>query len=130
MKAKFFFLLALIVVLLSFANCSKDKDKIYEAYFWTSIDSSDHKMTLYIDGANKGTLPYMVVKPNCGDSLALHLRMPLGKYTLEARDETSKVRMGSVIKLKSNGLSVSSSGYTGGTEMSEDGDCLRVRLFE
>ena len=66
---------------------------------------------------------------NCGDPLldsALRLKLPAGKYRIQARNEQGGIIMKSNMEFGKNGSSSSSSGAYGYFRMNISGNCLQV----
>ena len=124
--SQFFFAAAFIIC---FSGCTRD-DSVFNCKFYTSINSNEATLTLFIDGVNKGTLPYISTAPACGDSLisqTLQLQLESGRYKFEARDASGTVKSYSKVKITERTKSVN--GNMGGISITGTEDCEVINLF-
>lgn len=122
---------ACILAALLFARCKKDCDIVYNAQFYTPQSSG--KLYLYIDGDNRGELPYMATAPTCGQTYSdeqkpLTTQLRSGKYKLEGRDQDGVVRTTAFIEFDKHSGRLS--GGQGGASFSASEDCAIISLFE
>ncbi len=133
MKSTFKLLLTMFTAILLLTNCKKN-DSNYNAYFYTSMSSSETQLSLFIDDEYRGEIPYMIVKPNCDNDVlkqqALFVNMKGGKHKLVAKNNLGIVMSSGMVKVSKNKLS-SSSGKDGrgGQDISSEGECLIVGLY-
>jgi len=120
------FVLPLLIMFAVVSGCRKN-DTLFNAYFWTSVDTTQSRLSLFVDGEPKGPLPYLENEPSCGDVHALALTLRSGKYRIEARDEHGTVRSQQTCKITEHKLSAS--GTVGGERAKTDGHCLVIGLF-
>ena len=130
--------LALLATVFLFAQCQKEDDeKNHSVYFWTSKATPEEQLSLFVDGAAVGGLPYFSTELTCSnDSLkqqALQLNLKSGKYHLKAKDSQGAVRSSGTIKISENGMGSSGDlGDKGGMAVSSVGSensCVIVNLF-
>ncbi|MBK7310351.1 MAG: hypothetical protein IPI93_06055 [Sphingobacteriaceae bacterium] len=110
MKNHFIKLVLLASTIIVLTNCNK-LGKDFDNYFYTDIENSAGPLTLFIDGKNKGGLPYLKtsVSPT-NDTIinhALHLTLKSGKYKIEAKDNQGNLKCSFTLKFRSNLLSTS-----------------------
>lgn len=128
-------LTAVALTALLLTTCKKDNTS-YDSYFYTSKDTNETRLSLFIDNSYKGDLPYLKNKPTC-DSTALkgqclYLTLTAGKHTLTAKDKQGNVKSETIFKLKTNLFGtekMSGKSQTGGDEISKKDECLIVNLF-
>ena len=136
MKNRAFTFLALLATVFLFAQCQKD-ETIHTTHFWTSKSTPEEQLTLFVDGALMGPLPYFSTNLTCSnDSLkakAFQMTLKSGKYYLEAKDNQGEVRSSGTIKISESGMSSSGGlGDKGGMATSAvgpDNSCVIVDLF-
>lgn len=128
MKTTLKFLIPVIAVLL-LLYCRKD-DKIYNTYVYTANTIDQGRLSLYIDDAYRGEIPYLGSKLTCdNDTLkqkALFLTLKSGKYKIVAKDQQGSEKSSATLKISERRLS--SKSRMGSQEMSSQGDCLIIRL--
>ncbi|MBI4645123.1 MAG: hypothetical protein HY738_00665 [Bacteroidia bacterium] len=122
---------ALIALLLT--HCKK-YNTTFNSYFYTSKDSNEVQLSLYIDGNYKGDLPYLTNKPTCdNDSLkqkALFLTLQSGKYKIVAKDKQDNIKSSSTLKITNNSMDgKTGNGGSGGLEATSKDNCLIVGVF-
>jgi hypothetical protein len=123
-----FFAAALTVLL--FAQCSKGRTT-YNGTFWTSKDTSEVRLFLFVDDEYKGEVPFLEKAPECSAENALSFPVESGQHTLVARDVNGTIRSSGTVKIKSNARrsSTSVSGGSGGQDIYLNDDCLIVKLY-
>lgn len=123
------FLTAALAVLL-LTQCSKD-ETMYNAHFWTSNDTSQVRLSLYIDNVYKGELPYLTSAPGCSSEGPLSFPMESGKHDIVAKDAQGNIRSSGTVKMKRTAQrsSMSSSGTLGGQDLYSNNDCLIVKVY-
>ena len=127
-------LAAFALTILLFTQCRKNEpssNTTYSAHFWTSMQSNDGELKLYIDNVYKGDLPYLAYKPDCSNNdlnqKLLSFPLPSGKHFIEAKDVHGNVKSSSNMKIETNSQSVS--GGEGGMGSVSTGTCLVVEMF-
>jgi hypothetical protein len=84
------------------AGCQK-KSGGFQTYFWCSTKTASQQY-LFIDGKEKGVLPYLAQAPACANDnskqQALLVFLPSGKYEIEIRDEQGKLYYEELLRLK------------------------------
>ncbi|MCU0359368.1 MAG: hypothetical protein MUF75_01420 [Bacteroidia bacterium] len=128
MKCKQGVFIMSMVFLAAFSGCKKD-DTIFNGYFYSSQPGSEGQLWLYLDGSNKGALPFINTKQIgfTGDSIkkyALPLPIKAGKYKLEVKDQSGTIRAQGKFKVTTN--KVSSSGGIGGQEVVMENGEVRI----
>jgi hypothetical protein len=109
-------------------SCKKENTQ-FNSYFWTTQDTPN--LVLYVDGQQKGALPYLSTRPACNNDYsrrkALFLLLETGEHTLTVKDQQGNTISTHTIQVKSN--SVSSTQTTGGSiELSSRDNCLTVGI--
>ena len=125
-----------ILLLLCLAGCLLSTQcrtyKGFNTWFCTN-KAQDTICYLYIDGINKGSLPYLPESPDCGNNSlrekALFMHLESGKYKLEVKDQQSKLFYSGTIVIKRSGHSISLSSSTSQKNAAEvkfinNNDCL------
>lgn len=129
MKKFTFAISALLLIVITLTQCNKDQT--FQTYIYTSADSSETKLNLFIDDENKGAIPFLNGTPACEtDSLeykTLYLILKSGKHSIQAKDAQGNVKSSSIIKLKKNGMSAESK--AGGIETKMTNNCLIMRVY-
>lgn len=130
MNSKIILALAISIVTL-FSSCKKNEDGDVNAYFYTTMDTAQVILELYIDGQPLGKLPYLSSRPTCAQ-VQQENRMPMrnlkyGKYTFIAKDAGGNVVSESTYKIGKG--STSAGGGKGGSESFMTDDCLVVNLY-
>ncbi len=125
----------LLFATLLLVQCNKHshdpENTVFNCHFYTSNDSSDTKLSLYIDGENKGELPFISSDLVCGDSAlagALQLSLSPGTYTVKGKDEDGHTQSSGNIMIYSDEQGID--GGTGGMSLRwDEGTCFVIRLF-
>jgi len=122
---------SILPVAIAFLFIACNNDKTYNTYFYTSIDTSEVKLNLFIDDVDKGLLPYHNSELTCAsDSLVqktIFTQLECGKYIIESKDASGNLQTSSDIKLKSNGLSSDSN--KAGIKLRPNDDCLVIEVY-
>ena len=120
----------LFALVLLLAQCNKDK--VYNTYFYSSIDTSEVKLNLYIDDVDKGQLPYHNSELTCAsdsiEQITIFTQLECGKYKIVSKDATGNIETSSEIKLKSNGFSSESD--KAGIKLRSNEDCLVIEIYK
>ncbi len=132
MKRIFTVVLASLLSALLFMQCKKDDpNAIFNASFYTP--DATGKLSLYIDGAYKGVLPYFAKEPTCGaqngdGQLPLTMQLKSGEYGIVGKDSLNRIVSSGTIRISTS--TNGASGGIGGQSLSNNGDCVVVGLFE
>lgn len=132
---KLMLVLLILLFLVVEMRCSRGT-RPFRAHFFTS-NQQHGPLYLYIDGKNKGLLPYQSVAPACGsDSLeqqTLYVLLPSGKYRVEAKDKDRHVAISEelVLKLDASNLIISNNfdNNRGSGKTTFKDDCIVNELF-
>lgn len=131
MKKTHFLTLTVVLLILFFLTQCKKDETVYNVFFYTSKDTTEIRLSLFIDDKYKGEIPYMSQKPTFdNDSLkqrAFSLTLASGKYNMTAKDASGNVKSEQIVKIKNNSSSVRSK--TGGQELTSKENCVIVGLF-
>ena len=130
MKKSILFSSAAILTVLLFMSCGKSKTT-YNAHFWTSKDTSEVRLDLFIDDEYKGKLPYLEQEPGCGSENALSFTVEEGKHTIVAKNMQGAIKSSGTVRIRNNvrRTSLSGSGGTGGQDINLKDDCLIVKIY-
>ncbi|HEX2846552.1 MAG TPA: hypothetical protein VHN59_08385 [Chitinophagaceae bacterium] len=123
------------VMVAGFAGCRMLQGEGFDTYFWTS--SAAQKVYLFIDGENKGELPYLPTAPDCDNEEskknALMVALPAGSYEIAVKNAEQKILYGERLRLKRRGGSLSIGNSTsyedGGSRRSFKDACLIEELY-
>lgn len=127
-----FTILLLPLLALFLSDCNKGPE--FDCFFYQKIDSLQD-LRLFVEGADKGKLPFSSSEFNCDSaaqkSKALHLTLREGKYSIVAMDQAGNTRSAGTVSMKQNGrkLTSSSSGTKGGQGVRMNGKCVIVEMF-
>ena len=96
--------LIICFVLAGFASCGVRHYEGFNAYFWTSTE--DKQAYLYIDGENRGVLPYLPTAPDCGNEelkkKILMIHLPSGTYNIVLKDSLEQTLYREELTIKRN----------------------------
>lgn len=121
-----------LLAVLLFTQCKKeDPNLVFNTVFYTTEPTG--KLTLYINGANKGVLPYFSAEPGCGSQpgdgkVPLAVSLKSGSYQITGKDSLGGVISSGTIRISKSTMGVS--GTTGGMRMSGDSGCLAIGLYD
>ncbi len=124
MKTSLTVLATLFFATLLFVQCKKKErieheNRVFNCYFYTSNDSADVNLSLYIDDEYKGELPYVSGDPLLpGDpelANTLQLSINSGEYSISGKNEAGQSQSKSNVKLYCEEQSVEVDGNNGGT---------------
>ena len=129
MKKMLLFAPAALLTALLFTACTKEKNRVFNANFYTSEPNT--QMFLYIDDVYQGQLAFFQNKPECGGSAGdgpklLGMQLNSGEYKVTGKNAQGTVLSTAVIRLRANSLG--STGNVGGIRMEDNGSCLTVDL--
>jgi hypothetical protein len=129
-KTHFLTLTAVLLISFFLTQCKKD-NTIYNVYFYTSKDTTEVRLSLFIDDKYKGEIPYLSQKPTYDNDSLKHLAFSLtlssGKYNMTAKDASGNVKSEQIVKFKNNSSSVR--GKSGGSEITGKDNCMIVGFF-
>ncbi len=129
-RTRFLTLTAVSLISFFLTQCKKD-DTVYNVYFYTSKDTTEVRLSLFIDDKYKGEIPYLSQKPTYDNDSLKHLAFSLtltsGKYNITAKDASGIVKSEQIVKIKNNSTSVR--GKIGGQELTGKDNCIIVGLF-
>lgn len=130
MKKSILFSSAALLTVLLFMSCGKGKT-IYNAHFWTSKDTSEVRLSLFIDDEYKGELPYLEQEPGCGSENTLSFPVEEGKHSIVAKNVQGVIKSSGTARIRNNArrTSLSSSGGMGGQDIYLNDDCLIVKIY-
>lgn len=99
-------LLIVCMVLAGSSSCKMQHTGGFNTYFWTSAEGS--KLYLFVEGENKGLLPYLPVGPDCYNeelkNKTLRIDLPSGYYDIAIKDEQQGIVYKEELQIKrSNG---------------------------
>lgn len=125
--------LALVVALS--AGCRVMQTEGFNTYFWTSTPGGN--VFLYINGVNKGMLPYISTGVDCDHDeakrLSLMLYLPSDTYEIQVRDEQQHVVYTETFTASKRGKNVKISTSTderkGGSKVNVNDKCLVHEIF-
>ena len=128
-------LLIAFALVIGLAGCKMLRGEGFNTYFWTS--SAGQKVYLFIDGENKGELPYLPTAPDCDNEEskknALMIALPAGSYEITVKNADQKVLYGERLKFRRSGGSLSIGNNTsykdGGSRRSFKDACLIEELY-
>jgi hypothetical protein len=107
MNTRFLIIIFSFLFLLLNTNCRKG-DSNFNYYFITSVDTSEAKLSLYIDDKYIAPLPYV---PDSTDTSAIfsapNLFLKIGRYKITAKDSNGIVRMKAKAVVRPNGFKLS-----------------------
>jgi hypothetical protein len=96
-------LITLTVFLLT--ECKK-VGTTYDAYFYTSIESSDSQLILELDDKTLGEIPLLKTTLSANNDTiinkALHLKLKTGKYKIVVRDKNDNLKCSGTLKFRFN----------------------------
>jgi hypothetical protein len=127
MKTCFSVVPPFILMVFLFSHCRKE-NTVYQGYFYSLNSQDEARLNLFIDGENKGELPF--IKHQAGftsDSIKYHaLKLPFysGKHKLEAKDQNGQIRSSGTVSVSKN--KSSSRGGVGGQEMVIENNEVRI----
>ncbi|MET0466955.1 MAG: hypothetical protein ABW007_27590 [Chitinophagaceae bacterium] len=125
------------VVLLSLlSGCEVMYTQGFDTYFWTSIPGEER--FLFIEGKQKGLIPYLSSAPNCGNDSSkqacLKEYLPSGSYAIEVRGVSGKVFYEETLTVRRIGgnvtIGTTTPGKGGKSVRTFEGDCLMVEFAE
>lgn len=122
---------AFLLPLLLLTQCHKQDDSVFQVRFYTT--HAQDPRTLYIDNADKGTLPYFAQAPQCGQAYSdglqpLVVTLRSGHYTIVGKDAQGHTTTYGTMGISGKRMSVS--GGTGGLHLESSGDCVSLGLLE
>ncbi len=128
-------LLMAFALITGFSGCRMLQGEGYNTYFWTS--SAGKEVYLFIDGENKGVLPYLPGAPDCDNEEskknALMIALPAGSYDIAVKNTEQKTLYGERLRFKRRGGSLSIGSSTsykeGGSRRSFKDACLIEELY-
>ncbi|RYG27089.1 MAG: hypothetical protein EOO01_41720 [Chitinophagaceae bacterium] len=130
---KKFLIFSLVVTV--FSGCSLFYTQGFNTYFWTSTEGS--KVYLYIDGENKGVLPYLPAGPDCDNEelkkQTLMIHLPSATYDISVKDSLQQLLYGEELTVRRNNGSLTLSNKStfkhGGSRRVFKDSCLIEELF-
>ena len=101
-------LLIICLVLAGFSRCKMLHTEGFNTYFWTSAEGE--KLYLFIEGENKGLLPYLPAGPDCGNEelkkKTLRVDLPSGSYDIIIKNEQQETLYSEELRIKRRGGSL------------------------
>ena len=115
--------------------CNVFSGESFNTYFWTS--SEDQAAYLYINGENKGMLPYLTAGPDCdNDELkkkTLMIKLPSATYDVAVKDSLGQTLYGEELTIRRSNGSLTLSNKTafknGGSRRVFKDSCLIEELY-
>ncbi len=130
MKKLLFKSLIICLSVLTLLACKKFGHK-FDTYFYTDTESSDGPLYLYIDGKNKGALPFLKIPVSTENDTviksALHLVLRSGNYKIEAKDPFGNLKFSGYLKFRRR--TIGNGGTLGGQETVSSGDIIVTKIF-
>lgn len=117
------------------SGCSLFYSQGFNTYFWTSSDGP--AVYLYIDGQNKGVLPYLPAGPDCDNEelkkKTLMVHLPSATYDITIKDAQQQILYGEDLTVRRHNGSITLSSNTsfkeGGSRRIFEDSCLIEELF-
>jgi hypothetical protein len=108
----------------------------FDTYFWTSVPGEER--ILFIDGKEKGVIPYLSPAPDCENDSAkqacLKEYLPSGSYVIEVRGVSGNLFYEETLTLKRRGDNVTigtrTPGKGGKSVRTFKGSCLMEEFAE
>ena len=99
-----------IILTTLFSSCKKNDETVYQSYFWTSVDTSMVKMSIYVDDNNMGQIQYLENVPDCCKDSAFKKLTPvplkIGVYHFVAKDQKENTRFSAKVEILKGGAVV------------------------